>query len=514
MAAGIGLIVLIIVLVFGAIIGTWARRYRRAGPDEVLVISGRRNNRRNAAGETEEVGFRVVRNGGTFVFPIIEEFERMSLHVISTQVATHNAISKEGVPLIVVGTALFKVAGDDIGIINAAERYLGRPQEDIERDVQAVLEGHLRGVCGQLTPEEIYQDRQAFQEQIADQAQAELTQMGITLDTLTLRDISDEVGYLDALGRRRTAEVSRDARIGEANADREAAVAEALARQESERARADADAQIAEAEKDRDVRKAAYDAQTSAEEARAEQAAEQAEAEAKQRVAEAETVLAQRRAEQRREELEAEVVAIAEADKQRQILEAEADKQRHILEAEADAEATVQRAEADKQSAVFSGEGEARQISDRGNAEASAIEAKLGAEAKGLGERAEALKQYSDEAIRVQLATDVIAALPEIVAAAASPISHVDEIRLTDFGGNHSSGNGSGPVNQLLGLTPAALTTTDEALKQTIGVSLVDLIGLVRSGTLTAAPGAGEASSSPASPPPTSSETPAGGDAS
>lgn len=450
MAAGIGLIVLIIVLVFGAIIGTWSRRYRRAGPDEVLVISGRRNKQRNAAGEVEEVGFRVVRNGGTFVFPIIEEFERMSLHVISTQVATHNAISKEGVPLIVVGTALFKVAGDDTGIINAAERYLGRPQEDIERDVQAVLEGHLRGVCGQLTPEEIYQDRQAFQEQIADQAQAELNQMGIALDTLTLRDISDEVGYLDALGRRRTAEVGRDARIGEANANREATVVEAVARQESERARADAEAQIAEAEKDRDVRKAAYDAQTSAEEARAEQAAEQAEAEAKQRVAEAETVLAQRRAQQRREELEAEVVAIAEADKQRQILEAEADKQRHILQAEADAEATVQRAEADK-SAVLAGEGDARQIGDRGDAEASAIEAELGAEAKGLGERAEALKQYSDEAIRVQLATDVIQALPEIVTAAASPIGHVDEIRLIDFGGGgNASGNSSGPASQLL----------------------------------------------------------------
>ncbi len=492
MAAGIGLIVLIIVLVFGAIIGTWARRYRRAGPDEVLVISGRRNKRRAPDGTTEEVGFRVVRNGGTFVFPVIEEFERMSLHVISTQVATHNAISKEGVPLIVIGTALFKVAGDDAGIINAAERYLGRPREDIERDVQAVLEGHLRGVCGQLTPEEIYQDRQAFQEQIAEQAQAELNQMGINLDTLTLRDISDEVGYLDALGRKRNAEVQRDARIGEANADRQAAVAEAAARQESESARAEADALIAEAEKERDVKKALYDAQTSAEEARAEQAAEQAEAEAKQQVASAESVLAQRRADQRRNELEAEVVAIAEAEKQRQILEAEAAKQRAILQAEADAQATVQRAEADRQSAVFAGEGEARQISDKGDAEASAIEARLAAEAKGLGERAEALKQYTDEAIRVQLATDVIEALPEIVTAAASPISHVDEIRLVSFGGGGGGANGDGnsPTRQLFGLTPEALSTTDEALKQTIGVSLVDLIGLIRSGDTSAITGA------------------------
>ena len=495
--AGIGIIVAIMVIVFAAILGTWANRYRRAGPDEVIVISGRRHRQRNAAGETEEVGYRIVRNGGAFVFPIVEQFQRMSLHVISTEVRTHNAISKEGVPLTVIGTALFKVASDDVGIMNAAERYLGRHREELERDVQAVLEGHLRGVCGQLTPEEIYQDRQAFQSQIAEQAQAELSQMGIALDTLTLRDISDEVGYLDALGRKRTAEVKRDARIGEANADRTASVAEAEARREAERARADADGSIAEAEKTRDVKMAQFTALTTAEQARALQAAEQAEAEAKQQVAEAETELARHRGLQRRQELEAEVVAIAEAEKQRQILDAEADKQRQILDAEAsrqsqilsaeaDAEAQLRRADAEKRSTVLIAEGQAQGTRDKGAADAFAAHAQLTAEANGLAERAEALKQYTDEAIRVQLSTEVIQRLPEIVAAAASPIAQVDEIRLVNFGGG--GGNGSNgadsPVHQLFGLTPQALMATDEALKQTIGVNLVDLIGLVRTGDL------------------------------
>ena len=502
---GIGIIVVILVAVFAATIGTWARRYRRAGPDEVLVISGRRHKRIAPDGREETVGFRVVRNGGAFVFPIIEQYERMSLHVISTQVSSHNAISKQGVPLTVSGTALFKVAGDDVGIMNAAERYLGRSQDDIERDVQAVLEGHLRGVCGQLTPEEIYQDRQAFQTQIADQAQAELSQMGITLDTLTLREISDEVGYLEALGRRRTAEVKRDARIGEANADREASVAEAGARQESERARAQADAQIAEAEKERDVLKAQFDAVTSAEEARAEQAAQEAEAEATQRVAEAETVLAHRRAEQRRSELEAEVVAIAEADKQRRILEAEAQQQEFVLQADAEARATERRAEAEKQRLILAAEGDADGIRMRGDAEAGATQAQLNAEAAGLAERAAALKQYSDEAIRVQLSTDLIQRLPEIVSAAASPLSHVDEIRLVSLGDGNGR-NGGSPAGQLFGLTPQALATTDESLKQTLGVSLVDMIGLVRSGVL---PGS-EAEASAAAPSPPAPPAPSG----
>lgn len=477
---GIGAIVAILVIVLASIVGIWASRYERAGPDEVLVISGRRNKVRQSDGTSTSVGFRVVRSGGAFIVPILEQVERMSLHVISTEVRTINAISKEGVPLIVAGTALFKVASDDAGIMNAAERYLGRSRDEIERDVQAVLEGHLRGVCGQLTPEEIYQDRTAFQSQIAEQAQAELSQMGITVDTLTLREISDEVGYLEALGRKRTAEVRRDARIGEANADREASIAEAVARQQADKARAEADTIVAEAEKERDVAKATYQALTTAEQARALQAAELADAQAKQQVTEAMAVLAQKHAEQRRRELEAEVIATAEAEKARLILQSEGQKQDRILRAEAEAEAELRRAGAERTALTYKGEGDATATRLRGDAEADAIAAKLLAEAKGLAERATALKQYTDEAIRVQLATDIIEKLPEIVTAAASPIGHVKEIHLMDFGGNGS--NGESPVKQLFNLTPQALATTDAALKQTVGLSLVDLISLVRTG--------------------------------
>ena len=478
---GIGAIVAILVIVLASIVGIWASRYERAGPDEVLVISGRRNKVRQIEGTSASVGFRVVRSGGAFIIPILEQVERMSLHVISTEVRTINAISKEGVPLIVAGTALFKVASHDAGIMNAAERYLGRSRDEIERDVQAVLEGHLRGVCGQLTPEEIYQDRTAFQSQIAEQAQAELSQMGITVDTLTLREISDEVGYLEALGRKRTAEVRRDARIGEANADREASIAEAVARQQADKARAEADTIVAEAEKERDVAKATYQALTTAEQARALQAAELADAQAKQQVTEAMAVLAQKHAEQRRRELEAEVIATAEAEKARLILQSEGQKQDRILRAEAEAEAELRRAGAERTALTYKGEGDATATRLRGDAEADAIAAKLLAEAKGLAERATALKQYTDEAIRVQLATDIIEKLPEIVTAAASPIGHVKEIHLMDFGGNGS--NGESPVKQLFNLTPQALATTDAALKQTVGLSLVDLISLVRTGT-------------------------------
>ncbi|MBM3939815.1 MAG: flotillin family protein [SAR202 cluster bacterium] len=170
MALGIGVAVLLVVVAFGAMLGTWASRYRKVGPDEVLIISGRRRRIVGADRQQMEVGYRIVRNGGTFVWPVVERVGRLSLRVMNTEVVTTNAMSKEGVPLEVAGTALFKVSSSNEGITNAAERYLGRSEDDIEKDVKLVLEGHLRGVCGTLTPEQIYQDRNAFQAKIVEQA--------------------------------------------------------------------------------------------------------------------------------------------------------------------------------------------------------------------------------------------------------------------------------------------------------------------------------------------------------
>ncbi|MGE3857326.1 MAG: flotillin family protein [Dehalococcoidia bacterium] len=474
---GIGIIAVALVLTLLVLLSALASRYHKAGPDEILVVSGRRRRVTRPDGSSEVVGWRVIRNGGGIVLPVLEQIGRLSLHVMSATVGTHNAISKEGVPLTVEGTALFKVGSSDGAIVAAAERYLGRAQKDIEVDVQAVLEGSLRSICGRLTPEEIYQDRTKFQEEVARDAQAELGRLGIELDTFTLREINDAEGYLDALGDRRTAEVKRDARVGIALAEQQAAIAEAEAKQRSEVAQATAEAEIAEAVRDRDVRVAKADADRRREIARAEQAGFEAQAEAEQAVADASSELARRRAIQRRAELEAEVVAIAEADRERQRIQAEAardvqnaqtDAARYRIEAEAAARAEEVRKR---------GEAEADQTRLVGLAQAEAAQANLIAEAEGLSKKASALKEFNDAARELEIATALIQILPQMMSAAASPLSQVQEIRLVDLGGRSGAdGQQGGPIDRLLNITPQTLGALNETLSSLLGVNLNELL--------------------------------------
>lgn len=455
---GVAIAVGAVVLSVVAVIAIWASRYLKVGPDEVLILSGRK---RKVAGN--EVGFRIVRNGGTFVWPVLERLSRLSLHAISTNVETNNALTQEGVPLIVSGVAIFKIASDDDGIVRAAERYQGRDRHEIESDVQSVLEGALRGVCGTLTPEEIYQDRQMFQQRIAEHAEPELNKLGVTLDTLTLREIKDAHGYLDALGRKRSAEVVRDARIGEANALRDAEMAEADARQAAEIRKAHSDTRIAEASRDLNVKRAEYDSDVNRQQAIAAQAGPRATAESEQDVARAMTALADERAKQREFELQATVIK-----------EAEAAKQRSILEAEGRATALQRDASARQFELERVGEGQAQQEEQTGNAEATVIKAKLVAEAEGLREKAEAMREFTESTMQLEIAKELINTLPRIVEASVQPLGQIDSIRIVDFGGGES--NGTNPVNRLLDISPMAVSKADEVLRSTLGMGLRDMM--------------------------------------
>ena len=459
---GIGIAVAVVLVALIAVIATWASRYVKVGPDEVLILSGRK---RTIAGQ--EVGYRIVRNGGTFVWPVLEKIGRLSLHAISTSVVTNNALTEEGVPLIVSGVAIFKIASDDGGIVRAAERYQGRNRQEIENDVQSVLEGALRGVCGTLTPEEIYRDRQAFQQKIAEHAEPELARLGINLDTLTLREIKDAHGYLDALGRKRTSEVVRDARIGEANANRDADIAEADARQQSETRKAEAETRIAEARRTLEVKRAEYEADVNRQAAIAAQAGPRATAESEQDVAKAQTLLANERAVQRENELRATVIK-----------DAEAAKQKVILEAEGRAAAVQRAAEARQFELERTGQGEASQEQQTGQASAEVIKAKLVAEADGLREKAEAMREFTDSTMRLEIAKELIATMPQIIEASVKPLAQVDSIRIVDFGGggNGNGSHGGSPANKLLDVSPMAVTKADEVLRSTLGVGLSDLM--------------------------------------
>src|SRR5256714_2546437 len=192
----------------------WAHQYTKVGPNEVLIISGRR--RRKGS------GYRVVRGGGTYVRPFREKVQRLSLELMQFDVRTAETYSMHGVPVQVDGVCMVKIGSSDEDIERAAEQFLSRGREDIVRTAMQAVEGHMRAAIGGHDIEDIYRERQKLVAAVRDLATPDLHDMGLQILSLTVRNIGDKQGYLEALGRPRTAQVKRDAIRGEAAAEREA----------------------------------------------------------------------------------------------------------------------------------------------------------------------------------------------------------------------------------------------------------------------------------------------------
>ncbi len=195
-------------------------------PNEILVFSGR--NRELADGSS--VGYREVLGGGwTWKRPVLEKVDRMSLTSIPIEITTSGAYSKGGIPLNVHAVANVKVSSDRRHVKNAIERFMGRDPNEIKRVAKETLEGHLRGVLAQLTPEEVNEDRLKFAEEMVNEAEIDFMKLGLHLDTFKIQNVSDDVNYLDSIGRSEIAQVVRDAEIAESNNMAEAKIAEAAA---------------------------------------------------------------------------------------------------------------------------------------------------------------------------------------------------------------------------------------------------------------------------------------------
>jgi len=247
-----------IVTVVILFIVVYASRYVKVGPNQVLVISGRRRPVRNPDGSVSSVGFRIRVGGGTFVWPVLERVDELSLELITLEVRTPEVYTAQGVPIVVDGIAQIKVRGDDVSIRTAAEQFLGKTQQEIAQIALQTVEGHLRAILGTLTVEEVYKNREAFAARVQDVAATDLVNMGLSVVSFTIRDIRDSHGYLDALGKPRIAQVKRDAVIGEAEAARDATLRSAVANQEGQQAKFAADTKIAEAERDYKMSVAQY----------------------------------------------------------------------------------------------------------------------------------------------------------------------------------------------------------------------------------------------------------------
>ena len=499
----VGAVLLVVIGLFFAL-GIITKNYIKVSPNQAAVISGR--TRRLSDGTT--VGYRQVRGGATLVLPFLEKVEYLDLNVITVPLATSRAYTVQGVPVSVKAVANVKVKGDDQSLRAAAERFLGMPKEQFHQLVFQTLEGHLRAILGTLTVEEINNDRQSFAQKLTSEAAGDLEKMGIGLDALTIQEISDEEGYLDALGKRRTAEVKRDAEIGQAEANRDSKIKASQALQEGEKVRLLTEAQIAQSTRETEIQKAQVQAEIQKERATANQAGPLSEAKAQQEVVAEEVRIERIRTQEqiavqeqevlrKEKELEATVVKQAEADRKAAVLRAQGLQESAILEAEGRKQAQIANAEAESQKLQREGQGRAAAIEAEGRAEAEKIRA-LGlaeaeklqaqglakakateaqglAEAAAIKEKAAAWREFNDAA-RLQTILEklpsIIEASAPVFRAVAEPMGNIDKVVMIDNGG---SGNGSGGINRFAQTAPTMIFTLLQQL-QAMGLNLPDVL--------------------------------------
>ncbi|MEO7113405.1 MAG: SPFH domain-containing protein [Polyangiaceae bacterium] len=235
----LGVIALTIVVVFFVLSLVVRNLLFVSTPNEALVFSGRSR----LLGD-KEIGYRIVRGGRSLRMPLIEKVSSMDLTMFTIDVVVQNAYSRGGIPLNVIGVANVKVAGDEPLIDNAIERFLGRDQPEIMRIAKETLEGNLRGVLAQLTPEQVNEDKTKFAQTLIEEAEHDMHRMGLALETLKIQNVSDDVGYLNSIGRIRGAEVRKNAAIAEASLQADAAVQKATNTMSAEVARISADFEI------------------------------------------------------------------------------------------------------------------------------------------------------------------------------------------------------------------------------------------------------------------------------
>jgi flotillin len=449
--------VLLIVIVLVLVVAYMGTRYKVAGANEALIVSGRRE--RGAEGQ---VGLKVVRGQGVIVLPLINKVGRLHLSARQINIQLSDAVTKQGIKCAVQGVATVKIGSDEESIRAAAERFMER-EDQIDSIVKNVLEGSLRSIVGTLTVEELNYDRAKFQQEVQSAARSDLATSGLTIDNFTIQAIRDEVGYMDLIGQQETARRERDARMAKAQADQEAAVREAEAQQVK-----------LNAQRDVNLRQADVEAQTQAAEAKAAQAGPLAQAEATQEVTRKQTELAQLEAARKQQELltstirpaEAEADATvkrAEGEKLAKIAAAQAEAERVKLAGQAEAAVNVTKGEANARVTLVNAQSEAEKTKLEGNAEAGIVFTKGEAEAKALALRAEAYRQFNEAAV-IQT---VLSMLPEIVRAAAEPMANIDNLTILSNDG----------ASEMVKNTTRTVAEASATVKGLTGIDVPALIG-------------------------------------
>lgn len=447
----------------------YRRRYRRIGPDEALVVYGRRAKR-------DKDGFRVIVGGGTFVVPFIEEAEKFPLHAMQLDVQLLGVLAGDArTPINVNGTATVKVPATPDermesfpSVRTAASNFLGLDVGAIRDALTKVVAGHLRTIVAGLSVVELYTDQAKFTEDLKSKAAAELQDLGYVFLSFVFESITDDNGYLDALGVPEIERARREARIAQADNDRDATLREETARLEKEQRRISVEENIAESDKGLSLKRAAIKEEVDVAQARATKAGE---IEAKLQDIE----IAQKEAERQRKELDATVRERAEAEKFAELRKAEAQRfsaeqaaSAALFRSEQEAEAErIQRAKS-AEAVELEAAADAKRARDVGLAEAEAIQAKGEAEAMARQKLAEALRQYTEAGLSIE----ALKVLPDVIAAAAEPLSRAGKTTII------SNGNGSGGTGaaKLTRDVTEVLTTTVPVVKDLAGIDLADLL--------------------------------------
>jgi len=281
-------------------------------PNEILVFSGKKRKLKDGT----VVGYRYIKGGRGLKIPIIESVTRLPLTTIPIELELSGALTNGVIPVNIQAMANVKIAGsEEEGLSNALERFLGRPLNDVSQIAKETLEGSLRGVLATLTPEEANSQRLQFAEKVTAEARSDLQNLGLVLDTFKIQALSDSEGYLDAIGRKKNAEVRRDATIAEANAEAEARQVAAEAKKRGSVSESESEMNIVEANNKLQVLRAELAVETNRAEAKAQVARAIAEVEEQEK-------LEARRVEMNKSKYQAEVVVPAEAQKEAKILEA------------------------------------------------------------------------------------------------------------------------------------------------------------------------------------------------
>jgi len=384
--------------------------FETSGPNEAMVVSG--------CGYESPA---MIPGGRVWVWPINQQIQRISLNTMSLQITSDHANTKQGVPISCIGVAQVKIESRNQQMLSTAcTHFLGKSEETVRNIALETMEGHQRAIMGQMTVEEIYRDRKAFSVKVFEVASTDLLNMGIFVVSYTLKDIGDRGGYLNALGMGRTAQVKRDARIGEATAKMESTIKEAEAEQQRMMSKFENDTLIAEAKREFDLRKAANDQEVQTQKAISDLARSLQDAKTKQQVKNEEMKikiiertrqieLQEQEILRRERELQATVMKPAEAEKYKMEKLAEAEKEKKVLEAEAEAES----------------------VRVRGEAKAFAIQEKAKAEAEQMRKKAEAWKMYQDAA----MVDMVLNCLPKVAAEVAAPLTKTKKVTMVSSGG-------------------------------------------------------------------------------